>query len=106
MPKKGLRFLAICWLQNRCSDQFLGVIFFLPTSEICDTCICSYWNQTKFPTHKVWWIREAAQIGQTFIPLCEKVQFCLHLDIVLQQKKRSKVALPTQIWQKKTLQSK
>ena len=32
-----------------------------------------YWNQTKCPIHKVWWRREAAQIGQTFIPRCEKV---------------------------------
>ena len=22
---------------------------------------------TKFPIHKVWWLREASQIGQTFI---------------------------------------
>ena len=28
---------------------------------------------TKFPIYKVWWIREAPQIRQTFIPLCEKV---------------------------------
>ena len=27
---------------------------------------------TKFPMYKVWWLREASQIGQTFIPLCEK----------------------------------
>ena len=46
--------------------------FFLPTSGIRDTCICGYWNQTKFPIHKVWWLREASQIGQTFIPLCGK----------------------------------
>ena len=32
------------------------------------TCIHGYWNQTKFPKHKVCWLREAAQIGQTFIP--------------------------------------
>ena len=31
-----------------------------------------YWNQTKFPIHKVWWLREAAQIRQTFITLREK----------------------------------
>ena len=30
-----------------------------------------YWNQTKFPI--LWWLREAAQIGQTFIPRSEKV---------------------------------
>ena len=49
--------------------------FFFPTSEICDICICGYWKQTKFPTHKVWWLREAAQIGQMFTPLCEKKFF-------------------------------
>ena len=51
------------------------VLFFLPTSEIRDTCIRGYWNQTKFPKQKVWWLREAAQIGQMFIPLCEKKSF-------------------------------
>ena len=35
------------------------------------SCMQGYWNQTKFPIHKVWWLREASQIGQTFIPLCE-----------------------------------
>ena len=30
-----------------------------------------YWHQTKFPIHKVWWLRGVAQIGQTFTPLCE-----------------------------------
>ena len=41
-------------LQNWCGDAlyFLGNLFFLPTSEIRDTCICSYWNQTKFPHTK------------------------------------------------------
>ena len=39
-----------------------------PTSEICDTCIRVYWNPNKFPIYKVWWLREASQIGQTFIP--------------------------------------
>ena len=28
---------------------------------------------TKFPIYKVRWLREASQIRQTFIPLCEKV---------------------------------
>ena len=28
-----------------------------------------------FPLCKVWWLREASQIGQTFIPLCEKKSF-------------------------------
>ena len=27
---------------------------------------------TKFPVHKVWWLREASQIGQTFIPFVKK----------------------------------
>ena len=51
--------------------------------------------------HKVWWLREASQIGQTFITLCEKSglkhstaefqsiqQFLLQLDIVSKQKKK------------------
>ena len=46
---------------------------FLPTSEIRDTCTRGYWNETKFSIHKVWWLREASQIGQTLIPLCEQV---------------------------------
>ena len=50
---------------------------------------------TKFPIHKVWWLRKASQIRQMFIPLCEKVvlkhiteefqsiqQFWLQMDIV------------------------
>ena len=34
-----------------------------------------YWNQTKFPHTQsiVAKLREASQIGKTFIPLCEKV---------------------------------
>ena len=53
---------------------FLFVIFllFLPTINICDTWKRGYWNQTKFPIHKVWWLREPSQIGQTSIPLWEK----------------------------------
>ena len=27
---------------------------------------------TKFLIYKVWWVKEASQIRQTFIPLCEK----------------------------------
>ena len=58
---------------------FWGVIFSLPTSEIlCDTCIRGYWNQTKFPIHKVWWLGEASQIRKTFIPLCKKVVYTQH----------------------------
>ena len=37
------------------------------------TCTRGYRNQTKFPMHRVWWLREAAQFGQTFVPICEKV---------------------------------
>ena len=29
-------------------------------------------TRPKFHIHKVWWLRQASQIGQTFIPLCEK----------------------------------
>ena len=36
------------------------------------TCIRGNWNQTKFSKHRVWWLSEAAQIGQMFIPLCKK----------------------------------
>ena len=34
------------------------------------SCTCTY---TKFPIYKVWWLREASQIRQTFIPIGEKV---------------------------------
>ena len=61
------------------------VIFspFLQTSEIRDTCIPGYWNQSKFPVHKVWWLREASQIGQTFIPRCEKLFKTQHGRIII-----------------------
>ena len=46
---------------------FWGVIYhFVDNREICDT-------GRDFPLYKVWWLREASQIGQMFIPLCEKV---------------------------------
>ena len=32
-------------------------------------------TRQNFPYTKVWWLREAAQIGQMFIALCEKVVF-------------------------------
>ena len=60
-PKKSLRFLVIGQL------YFFGHLFFFDYREICDTCICI--AGTKFPIHKVWWLREASQIRQTFIPL-------------------------------------
>ena len=53
-PKKGLRF-------------FFGR-FFSASREIRDT-----YAGTKFPIYKVWWLREASQIRQIFILLCEKV---------------------------------
>ena len=53
-------------LQNRCGNTLFGNPF-SPTSEIRDTCIRGYRNQNKFPKHKVWWLKEAAQIRQTFI---------------------------------------
>ena len=52
--------------------------------EIRDTL---YYAGTKFPIYKVWWLREASQIRQTFIPLglCEKVA----QSAALQNSKRS-----------------
>ena len=52
---------------------FLFVNFcFALASEICDTCIRGYWNQTKFPIHKVWWLRETSKSGKrSIIPLCD-----------------------------------
>ena len=67
----GLKIGAVTYLL-----LFLEVICFLPTSEIMwYFCISGYWNQSKFPIHKVWWLREASEIGQTFIPLCEQKSF-------------------------------
>ena len=66
--------------------ETLVIIGLTPSGEIRDTCICGYW--TKFPIHKVWWLIEAAKIGDKFKPLCAEVvqsitaQFCLQLDIV------------------------
>ena len=28
-----------------------------------------YWNHTKFPRHKVWWLKETAPVGQTSYPV-------------------------------------
>ena len=47
--------LYIGQLHNQCSYTlvlFLAIFLFLPTTEIRDTCIHGYWNQTKFPIHK------------------------------------------------------
>ena len=68
--QKSLRFLVIDAV-----TCFLVLVFIF-----CNLCffkwyiyICSYWNQTKFPLHKVWWLREAAQIGFKNDHTCEKV---------------------------------
>ena len=71
--KISLRFLVTGCFKIDAVTRLFFVFFFLPTNEIRDTCIRGYWNQTKFPIHKVWWLREGSQVGQTFIPLCEKV---------------------------------
>ena len=66
--KKKIPFLIIGRFQDRCGDAF----FF------CDLFFCQpviytihgyavIGNQTKFSIHKVWWLREASLIGQTFI---------------------------------------
>ena len=46
--------------------------FFSPTSEVRDTCIRGYWNQTKFTIHKAWWLRDAAQSGKRSHPYVKK----------------------------------
>ena len=68
---------------------FFLVIFFLPTSEIHDTCICIFWNQTKFSIHKVWWLRETSQIGQNHMWKNSSMQ--IHpaiLDVIGHSKKK------------------
>ena len=90
---KSVRFLVIGRLQNRCGDAgfFSRPYFDFANREIRDTLHTG----TIFPRKKVWWLREASQIRQTFIPLCEKsrlkhsmaefqsIQQCwLQLDIV------------------------
>ena len=94
-------YVSIGWLQNQCGDVLLFVgnlfLFFLPSSEIH---VRGYWNRTKFPIHQVRWLREASQIGQTFIlPMWKHLkhstaefqsiqQFWLQLDIVSEQKEK------------------
>ena len=61
--------------------EIIAVMYFLFVFcfEFCEqwymlTCMHGYWNQTKFPIHKLWWLREAAQIRQTFItPMWKKL---------------------------------
>ena len=76
-PKQSLCFLVIGRLQNWQGEEFflfLVIIFFFfcqPVKYVIHV-YAVYWNQTKFPIHKVWWLR-LRLIEQTFIPLCEKV---------------------------------
>ena len=68
MPIQCLRFLVIGRLQN----QLKFCILLWPTGKH----VIHVHAGTKFPIYKVWWLREAWHIGQTFIPLSEKVQHC------------------------------
>ena len=72
------------WLQNYLSSHTwiqrklvsLGkqkVSSFWSQVSLKISAVTRFFFQKKFPIHKVWWLREASQIGQTFIPLCEKV---------------------------------
>ena len=69
--KKSLRFLVIGRLQNRCGDALFFPSFFCfgPAGKYVIHII---YAGTKCPMYKVWWLREASQISQTFILLCEK----------------------------------
>ena len=59
---------------HRSASKSVGDIFFLGGGGwVIFFIFADQWNQTKFPIHKVWWLREASQIGQTLITLCEKV---------------------------------
>ena len=67
-PKnKSLSFLVIGRLQNRCGDTFFSSLYFWYFFSQQGT------RWPNFPLYKVWWLREASQIGQTFITQCEKV---------------------------------
>ena len=62
-------------LQIRCGDALycfgwgnLLSLFVMLTGKY----VIHVYAGTKFPIHIVWWLREASQIGQTFIPLCDK----------------------------------
>ena len=49
-------------------------LFFLPTSEIRDIVYMVIGTRQTFPNTKYGgFIRQASQIGQTFIPLCDKI---------------------------------
>ena len=52
---------SVWWCAYFCSFFFGNVYFY------CQPVIRGYY--TKFPIYKVWWLREASQIGQTFILL-------------------------------------
>ena len=108
-PPKSLRFLVISRLQNRCSNAlfkvffllcFCLVIFFFCLREIRDTCL----RGDQISHDKVWWLREAPQIGQTFIMWKSRLkhstaefqsiqQFWVQFDIVSQQKKGRRAGL-------------
>ena len=57
-------------------ENFVKLFFFnlfVPTTEIHvrGTCKCGYWDQTKFPRRKVWWLREPSKIGENVhTPTC------------------------------------
>ena len=59
--KKGLRFLVIGRLQNRCGDVFFFVCE--PVKYVIHA-YADIGNQTKFSIHKVLRLRQASQIGQ------------------------------------------
>ena len=95
--KKSIRFLVSL---NR-------IFIFVANQWFMYMYICGYWNQTKFPIHNIWWLREASQIGQTFTPHtpCETViqnnsmtefqsiqQFWLQMDIIFTANKKTKKA--------------
>ena len=64
-PQKSLRFLVIGRLQNRCGDVFVFLWFFVGFFCQQGNMSCIVYAGTKFPIYKVWWLREASQIGQT-----------------------------------------
>ena len=86
VASKAVRWHAFFWC-------FFQPSFFFASREIRDslyTRFIVYAAQTKFPMYKVWWLRVASQIGQTFIPQCEKVAAIGHRFIA--KKKKIKIA--------------
>ena len=70
-PKKSLQFLVIGRLQNWCGDTY---IFCQPVKYVIHVYMV-IGTRPNCPIHKVWWLRDTSQIGQTFIPLCKKKSF-------------------------------